>query len=66
MQESPGSSLALPLVPSGSWHSRAGSALVFSIAGVGKGDVETYKKCFLATFSKKKVDFFLFFILTSP
>lgn len=54
MQESPGSSLALPLVPSRSWHSRAGSALVFSIAGVVKGDVETYKKCFLATFSKKK------------
>lgn len=49
MQKDPSSSLVLPLVSSWLWHSRAGSALVFSITGVIKGDVEVYKKCFLVT-----------------
>lgn len=69
MQKDPSSSLVLPLVSSWLWHSRAGSALVFSITGVIKGDVEVYKKCFLVTSIKKKKKFVLFlffFILTSP
>lgn len=64
MQKDPSSSLVLPLVSSWLWHTRAGSALVFSITGVIKGDVEVYKKCFLVTSIKKKkkvCSFSLFF-----